>query len=332
MNGCAVSVIVPVCNSAAYLRECVDSVIAEAGFPDWEILLADDGSSDESPEIIREYALRYPNIRALAYDGPPWNRGPGAARNVGLRRACGQYVFFLDSDDRVADGYIGKLLQRIRLSDADVVYAGYSMWTEAGVTPFPKPPLENEGSYPGADHLRARKKCGDGDGYVWCAMYRASFLRGNGIFFEEDLTLCEDVLFTLRAALAAERVTALPDFGYHYRQRPVSLVHSGQPLRDAENELRVLERFAAEEKYRTDPVVWHFCIPIMSMCLYNLGLAHEKGAITARQHEAYYRRLAACVDWRALWKNAETLKNRLKLLLWRLDWRAFYPLVRKSEP
>lgn len=331
MMACVISVIIPVYNAAPYLRECVESLIASPCFPSGEILLVNDGSSDDSAEIVRAYTERYPNILAPVYEGPPWNRGPGAARNLGLRHAHGQYIAFMDSDDRVQEQYHARLLERIRDTGTDIVFAGFSMWTDQGVTPYRRRVLESNGCFSGVDFLRARKKCRDGEGYSVCALYRASLLRENGITFEEDINLCEDVLFTLRAALAAKRVSVLPEYGYHYRQRPVSLVHSGQPLRDAENEIRVLEKFAEDERYRTDPVTWYFCVDIMSMCLYNLGLARDRGQITGAQHEAYYRRVSCCVDWRAMWKNAETIKNRAKLALWRLDWRAFYPLVRKPE-
>ena len=89
-----VSIIVPVYNTAKWLRECLDSVLAQTA-GDWELIAVDDGSTDESPAILREYAAKEPRIRVVTEP----NGGQGTARNRGLDLAGGEYVLFLDSDD-----------------------------------------------------------------------------------------------------------------------------------------------------------------------------------------------------------------------------------------
>ena len=89
----AISVIIPVYNVAPWLRECLDSVVSQS-FTDLEIIIVDDGSTDESPRIIAEYAPRDKRITAVRKK----NGGLGAARNTAISLATGDYIAFLDSD------------------------------------------------------------------------------------------------------------------------------------------------------------------------------------------------------------------------------------------
>lgn len=88
------SIVIPVYNVAPYLRECVDSVLAQ-DFTDYEIILVDDGSTDNSPAICDEYAEKYSQIKVIHKT----NGGNSDSRNVGIREAQGTYLMFLDSDD-----------------------------------------------------------------------------------------------------------------------------------------------------------------------------------------------------------------------------------------
>ena len=106
-----VSLIVPVFNTAPFLRECLESVLAQT-FPDWELVCVDDGSTDDSPRILAEYSARDERIVVLRQS----NSGQGAARNAGLGKARGEYVLFLDSDDLLDSGALSDL---VKICDAD---------------------------------------------------------------------------------------------------------------------------------------------------------------------------------------------------------------------
>ncbi|MDR0979790.1 MAG: glycosyltransferase [Candidatus Nomurabacteria bacterium] len=108
------SIIVPVYNAAAYLAECLDSVLAQSE-PDWELLLVDDGSTDASATIGQAYAKRDARI---CYVAQP-NQGVSAARNHGLRLARGEFVAFLDADDALHPDFLATMLAQ----DADIVVA-----------------------------------------------------------------------------------------------------------------------------------------------------------------------------------------------------------------
>lgn len=108
-----ISIIVPVYNTCNYLSRCLDSLVNQDIYNDIEIIVIDDGSTDESPEIIRKYAKQYANIKAIFLS---FNTGVVTARNIGLNIAKGEYIGFLDSDDYVDNRFfwnyiiIGKTL------------------------------------------------------------------------------------------------------------------------------------------------------------------------------------------------------------------------------
>ena len=328
---CTVSVIIPVYNTQPYLRECIDSVLHERDFPKWQVLLVDDGSTDGSVGILREYAEKYANISVLGFSEPPLQRGPSAVRNLGLRHARGQYVFFLDSDDVVLNDHISRLYDEITGKQCDIAYTGYSIWQDGQVIPVEKVPLP-EDVVTGWDYLERRMDGRDDGNFVCFALYRTTLFTEAGVSFDESIRLYEDVPFTLLAAGAARRVCVLPSFDYLYRIRFGSLVHSGVQTRDVEYAIRVLKLIVEEPKYHAAPVAWRFCYQVTSMALYYIGMLSESGQITGEQRRVYYRQLSRLMPWKKIWKNARTLREKGKWLLWRMGgWRLFYLLVKKGD-
>ena len=111
-----ISVIMPVYNQEKYLNECLDSVLRQT-FQDIEIICVDDGSSDSSPSILKQYAKKDSRVRVLFQE----NQGAGSARNHGFSVANGKYVIFLDSDDIFEEKLLEKLFTKIEKTNSDVV-------------------------------------------------------------------------------------------------------------------------------------------------------------------------------------------------------------------
>ena len=130
LNHPKISVIVPVYKAEAYLRCCVDSLLAQT-FRDFEILLIDDGSPDKSGEICDEYARQDGRIKALHKK----NGGVSSARNVGIEHAQGEWITFVDADDYVKSAYLTDFgLADLKANDKSVlIYQGISYW-KSGVT------------------------------------------------------------------------------------------------------------------------------------------------------------------------------------------------------
>ncbi|HEY6608786.1 MAG TPA: glycosyltransferase family 2 protein, partial [Candidatus Limnocylindria bacterium] len=113
-RGPELSVVVPVFNVEAYLRECLDSVLSQS-LRDLEVIVVDDGSTDGSPAIIADYASRDARVRTLRQE----NAGQGPARNLGVSHARGEFLAFLDADDLIPDGAYAFMLESLRRSGSD---------------------------------------------------------------------------------------------------------------------------------------------------------------------------------------------------------------------
>ena len=112
-----ISIIVPVYNTEKYIECCLDSIMKQ-DYPNFEVILVNDGSTDESGIIIQKYKEKYKNISYIKQE----NKGVGAARNAGIKVAKGDYISFVDSDDLIMEDYCSHLLSII--GDADIVVAG----------------------------------------------------------------------------------------------------------------------------------------------------------------------------------------------------------------
>ena len=115
-----VSVIIPVYNVEPYLKQCMDSVVGQT-LKDIEIICVDDGSTDNSLDILREYAAEDSRIQIIEQK----NAGAGAARNNGMRYATGKYLSFLDSDDFYVNSNLIKLVEKLKGTNADLVFTNY---------------------------------------------------------------------------------------------------------------------------------------------------------------------------------------------------------------
>ena len=118
------SITIPVYNTESYLRRCLDSVLLEEALDDLELLIVNDGSKDGSPDLIREYAARYPQTIVFI---DKENGGHGSTVNAGLKAATGRYFRVLDSDDWVDSPEFLKYLDALKHCDEDIVVTPYTM-------------------------------------------------------------------------------------------------------------------------------------------------------------------------------------------------------------
>lgn len=115
-----ISVIIPVYNKEIYLNKCIDSLINQT-YSNIEIILVNDGSTDNSPIICNEYAVNDSRIRVIHSD----NKGVSAARNIGIEQANGRYLMFVDADDWVAPDFCGEAIKIISENDSDIGVFGF---------------------------------------------------------------------------------------------------------------------------------------------------------------------------------------------------------------
>lgn len=219
------SLVMPVYNVAAYLPACLDSVLAQTRLPD-EIIIVDDGSTDECPAILAAYAARCPAIRVVRQT----NRGLSAARNAGLDLARGEWLAFVDSDDRLAPEHCAHALAMAHTDDLDMALFN-GVFDYEGRRPetpiYADDPPAASGITSGAEWMKERLRRRSFLHMVWLHLYRRDFLERIGLRFVPPW-IHEDVPWTTRALLAAGRV--------RYDPRP--LVHYRIPVRRFDPEVR----------------------------------------------------------------------------------------------
>lgn len=198
-NSPRISVIVPVYNVAKYLDRCVFSILHQT-FTNFELLLVDDGSTDESRNICDRYAEQDDRVRVFH----KVNGGVSSARNLGLDNALGIWITFIDSDDWVEHNYLENLVANMQ-NHIDLVITGYDNVSEN----------VNKGRVVIDYNLLF---LGDVRCYTvpWGKLYRANVIKNNHIRFLEKMKLGEDTVFLWTYMLYTDSVCCVNELGYHY--------------------------------------------------------------------------------------------------------------------
>ncbi|MGI6497024.1 MAG: glycosyltransferase family 2 protein [Kiritimatiellia bacterium] len=252
------SVIVPCWNSSACLGACLDS-LRDGTCADFEIIAVDDGSDDDTFEVLSRAAASDPRIR-------PFRRphgGVSAARNFGLGQAVGRVVFFVDPDDTVAPDFLAKPLARLDATGADFVIFAYAARRD-GERDFTPRPLRAAYDFASNAEIRAhflprvfgysldrvrewnrgaplfgRRELGS----VCRCAFRRDFLRRADIRFDETLVLNEDAMFLSEAALAAASMASLDEPLYFYAIHATgAMISVDRDRRMFGNKLRLLRK------------------------------------------------------------------------------------------
>ena len=223
----SVAIIVPVHNAEPYLRDCLNSILAQT-YGNFTVIAVDDGSQDNSGLILDDYANRDGRIHVVHIA----NGGVSAARNKGLEEVENNgsydYVAMVDADDYVSKNMLEVMTSAAIQRSADVVVCAFLKFNDSGRTYIegrknPHQFLSKEdfislifasGKY--------KKICGAG-GMVWKYLVKASAIKG--LRFDEDRGICEDELFSTGLALRAENIFYIPETLYFYRDRARDASH-----------------------------------------------------------------------------------------------------------
>lgn len=215
-----ISVIVPVYNVEKYLHRCVDSILAQT-FTDFEVLLIDDGSTDKSGKICDDYGNLDKRVRVFHKA----NGGVSSARNLGLDNVCGEWVYFVDSDDFLDSNHLQNYAEA--LNDVDLVYQGYKLVDERTGEVLQRkmmPTCEADSVDSSMDILEKLFKKGNFFGPTWSKIFRVSIIQEHGIRFYESIDLREDEIFTFCFCKYLVKVRVLSTDTYNYQFTPNSLM------------------------------------------------------------------------------------------------------------
>lgn len=214
------SIVVPVYNVKQWLPRSVEAILAN-DTAETELLLVDDGSTDGSGELCEQYAAAHPElIRVLRQT----NAGPGAARNAGIAAAKGEWLLFVDSDDRLAPNALSRLRTAVAAQDADVFSFQFykesvtgERWEEWS---GPMQRLECFKLQEQPAFLLTQPSC-------WLRLWRRSLFTEQGIAFP-NVVWYEDIRTVPKLLAKAKRIVNLPDRLYCYLDRPGSIMNSAQ--------------------------------------------------------------------------------------------------------
>ena len=219
MNNIIISIIVPVYNVERYLRQCLDSIIAQT-FTEWEAILVDDGSKDNSGAICDEYTKKDNRFVVIHKE----NGGVSSARNVGIGNARGEWICFVDADDELIDHAFSTMLSLITDS-VDIVVAGYVKCNDLREIVYEVKERET--------YLRNREEAilevynpsfYSYIGYPWAKIYRTEVVRKNDLKYDETVHVSEDRLFLLTylSAISGKAFfTTAPVYYYYLRNDSV---------------------------------------------------------------------------------------------------------------
>lgn len=236
-----ISVIVPIYNSAPYLCKCLDSILTQT-YQNIEVILVDDGSSDDCPAICDEYAGSDQRIIVLHKQ----NEGLVRARKDGIRLAHGEFVAFVDSDDWIVADMLESLEMLAEQNRADVVMSAVMVATEDSYTY--KQNGVGADVYSGDKLQQLKNKLLGGEDYfsfsvlpyLWNKLWRRTLLLENLLQADESVTVGEDVVIGFPAILQAETVVVTEKAYYYYRQNNASmLLQYKNQKRECDNARRV---------------------------------------------------------------------------------------------
>lgn len=203
-----VSVIIPIYNAEKYLNECLDSILSQT-YNNLEILAIDDGSEDTTASLIKSFADQDERIVAYYND----NHGVSYTRNFGLKHCTGEYVTFVDSDDIVSQDFIEQMVHDLEESKADIAVTNV---TKNSV--FKPEMFTNGDTILYKDSQMLEQLFEKFEGFLCNKLYKTNLILKNNIWLEEDIAVCEDLLFNVRYFLNCKKAVYNSGKKYFYRQ------------------------------------------------------------------------------------------------------------------
>ena len=311
-NDKALSIIVPFYNVEDYIGDCLDSLLQTTGIEQTEIILVDDGSTDRTGEIAASYSRQYEFMKYHHIN----NSGPATARNYGIKKAEGPYIFFCDSDDKVVAENFASVIDLVKTINVDMITWNAGRITKEGYSSdernkdyFDHVGLnESDGILTGRQIVEKQLRCrGDYPATIWLGAYRRDFLLKNDLFFEDGL-LHEDELWSHQVLLKAETVQYINKKVYLYRNRPGSVMNpiNEDMTKRIESVIYVYTALykLCDEEMKDDPVKKLYEANLTRRYMYMIYL-----------YRFYRNGYGNRIDIKLLWEKNDSIKYKIKLLL-----------------
>lgn len=208
-----ISIIVPVYKAEKFISRCVDSVIAQT-YQDWELILVDDGSPDQSGVICDNYSRNDQRIKVFHKQ----NGGVSSARNLGLNNAQGEWISFLDADDYILPGFLGNLANKIQLG-IDLIISGSKRFGDSSLDNSIPYDCEYESILLIINKINVKQEDYVFHGtcsYPWGKLLRMSIIKQNHLCFDTSMKVSEDTCFMLKYLNIIDKVLFVKGGDYMY--------------------------------------------------------------------------------------------------------------------
>lgn len=303
------SIIVPIYRVAKYLCKCVDSLLAQdIPASEYEIILVDDGSPDECPQLCDSYADIYDNIRVVHRE----NGGLSAARNSGIEVAKGDYIMFVDSDDYIEPNVLGTLVKRMADDNLDVLRYNYQNVNERNEVFLPYRAAKRDVDYSetvtdGVEFLNNRlgPMC-----YAWAFVIRRELL--DGCIFKEGIYF-EDVEWTPRLLLKAQRVSSTSTIVYNYLWRTGSITLPTVPQKRKkviEDKISLIRGFQEQSRQVSDTSWFTWMTSFNAMTILN-----DLAVMPSSERKPYLQELKSLHIFPLSIKREKVLSHKIKTII-----------------
>lgn len=278
-----VSIGIAAYNSAEFIEQAVESILSQDG-PSFEVIVVDDGSTDETAAMVREIAERDNRVRLYTKK----NAGLGASRNDVIDQAVGKYIHFMDGDDYMGPHFLDALVSRAEALRADVIVSSYYEVHENDLVAAPRGLPTDLAHYTKAFSWKEKPNVLLSRTPVWDKLYRREFLLANEIRFIESGA--EDIPFSWQTLVLAERIGTVWTPYFYYRVRKGSLTSGVSLIDDVFTAVQVSEDFL-----KTQPM-WRRIQPYFvgrSICEIGYLLVKARSGFINNQaaREKYFSRL-----------------------------------------
>ena len=315
-----ISVIIPVYNAENHLRKCIDSVLHQT-VSVYEIILIDDGSTDLSGTICDTYGEQHNHIKVIHQ----LNKGVSAARNVGLSHATGDFISFVDADDRLEPDMYELLLDLIDTYGADIAHCGYKRMSEAETVIkecFGTHTIVEQNSSQAIDYMLRGVLFNNG---LWNKLYQKNTIQG--FHFSVDLKNNEDILFNFWAFQKANKLVFADETKYLYYEHATSVCNTLDIIRQLRDSIEASKRMIETNRIPELLPLLNRRYYETNMQLYRYFLLHnpQNDDLLCQKQET---QRAYRLPFR---KNAKTIMNRFFIMKLPTLYKAIYKLYDKHR-
>ena len=288
MEQAKVSIIIPVYNGEKYINECLNSVLNET-YENIEIVIVNDGSTDNTSDILNEYQenrIKIINQR---------NQGVSAARNNGIKNSTGEYITFLDIDDIIIPNYIEDLVHTLLEYELDIVKTSYGNFTN-------KKDIEKVSYY--SDSYREIKKEEINNLFIATPKFNSScmqlidtkLIKDNNIYFNEELGFGEDFLFTFTLFQKAKKIGYRNNNGYLCRVNIDSASRTGKIKKQIKNSIDCLKAYQVLISNNNESKVYKKILIHISYLLRTIDIS----SISFEDYKKNLKELFDTIEWEKL--------------------------------